>query len=615
MRIAIFFLVWLLLLQPVTPAMAVETDIHAAIKADDLATVKALVAKDRAVIETPNNRGRSALHTACFEGKLEIVKYLIGAGAPVGQRDTSYQLTPLHFAAWNGHVEVAKYLLSQKADLSVRENDNETPLFYAAALGRLPMIEFLVSQGADVNDTLSRVGNTVVTLALERRQPEAVKLLITLGASTRLSRRSDFPATWTLMHTAAWDYGKDMIDFLAAHGVPPDQKSNDGSTPLHNACQQGNLDAAKTLVGLGADVNAAEADGNTPLAISVNRGNTTLAAFLVESGARIDLRSRDNQRNLLHYTAIKGYGDIASLLMDKGIAVNAKDKYGKTALDYAIGYGQTSIANILRAKGAKAGTKKSKIAPMLNTPENGQAIVWYLGHSGWAVRTSTHLLVFDYFKGDRLSDSPGLANGSISPAELKDVKIIVFTSHSHGDHYLPAIFDWKKDLPDITYVMGFFPRDKDGFVQLASHESRNIGGAEITAIVSNDSGQGFLVTVDGVTICHPGDHANRKRDFSEPYKEEIDFMAGLNRPVDVLFTPVTGCNFGDVVAVRMGAFYSIKKLRPRAVFPMHAGDGGQAYREFAQEAGKEGITVPVNCPDFSGDRFEIFPLAATKIAH
>ncbi|HAD82605.1 MAG: hypothetical protein A2509_00985 [Candidatus Edwardsbacteria bacterium RIFOXYD12_FULL_50_11] len=617
MKKAIFSLLWLLLIQTIATTMALETDIHAAIQAGDLTAVKKIVEKDKTAIKVPNARGRLPLHTACFEGKLDIVKYLMKKGASVTERDTSYQLTPLHFAAGNGHLEVAKFLLSQKADLNARESDNETPLYYAAALGRLPMVEFLVSQGADVNDSLSRVGNTVVSLAMERRQPEAVKLLIRLGATTKMNPRNQFPASWTLMHTAAWEAGKDLIDFLADHGVPVDQKTDGDRTPLHNACLQGNTAGARALIARGADVNAVTAAGQTPLFMAVNCGNLALAAELIGSGARVDGQYGNERRNLLHYAVIKGYGDVAGLLMEKGVAVNAKDKDGKTALDYAIQYGQTACATLLKTKGAKGSkqaVKEGLIAPMSKPLKNGQAAVWYLGHSGWAVRTSGHLLVFDYFKNGRLPDSPGLANGSILPEELKGVKVIVFASHVHGDHYMPAIFDWRKDLSDITYVMGFAPRDKEGFTQLASRESRSIGGAEITTIESNDSGQGFLVTVDGVTICHPGDHANRKRDFSGPYKEEIDFMAGLGRPIDIMFMPVTGCNFGDVVAVRMGAFYAMEKLRPRAVFPMHAGDGGQAYREFAEEARKEGIKVPVNCQDFSGDHFEITPLAAAQPA-
>ncbi|MDQ7797599.1 MAG: ankyrin repeat domain-containing protein [Candidatus Edwardsbacteria bacterium] len=618
MKRIIFSAACLLALFSFIPAMAVETDIQTAIQAGDLTAVKKIVEKDKTTIKVPNARGRLPLHTACFEGKLDIVKYLLKKGSSVAERDTSYQLTPLHFAAWNGHVDVAKYLLSKKADLNARESDNETPLYYAAALGRLPMIEFLVSRGADVNDTLSRVGNTVVSLAMERRQAEAVKLLISLGASTKLSPKSQYPPNWTLMHTAAWEGGKDLIYLLADHKTPVDQKSIDGRTPLHNACSQGNINGAKALLARGADVNASASNGGEPLSLAVSRGFAELTDILIKSGADVQWVDSSSRRTLLHCAVIKGYGDIAGLLIEKGVVVNAKDRDGKTALDYAAQYGQIACTTLLKTKGAKGNKqaeKEGKIAPISKTLKNGEAVVWYLGHSGWAVRTSGHLMVFDYFKGDRQSDNPGLANGSIAPAELNGLKVIVFASHVHADHYMPAIFDWRKDLNDITYVMGFSPRDREGFVQLAAHESRSIGGAEVTAIESNDSGQGFLVTVDGVTVCHPGDHANRKRDFSEPYKEEIDFMAGLNRPVDVLFTPVTGCNFGDVVAVRMGALYAIEKLRPRAVFPMHAGDGGQAYREFAREARKEGIKVPVNCPDFSGDRFEILPLTATKTAH
>ena len=46
----------------------------------------------------------------------------------------------------------------------------------------------------------------------------------------------------------------------------------------------------------------------------------------------------------------------------------------------------------------------------------GQAVVWYLGHSGWAVKTRNHLLVFDYWKSDAAPDEPALANGAIQPA-------------------------------------------------------------------------------------------------------------------------------------------------------------------------------------------------------
>ena len=582
-------------------ATALAAPIHDAAATGDLESVKKLVKADKSCLNAIDERGRTPLHRACHEGRIEVVKFLIDKGAPVGQRDTAYQLTPLHFAAWNGQVKVAQYLLSKGADLNAREKDNETALYYAAATGKLPMIELLVSRGSDVNDTLSRVGNTVVSLALDRRQPEAVKRLINLGASTRLHPRGEYPAGWTLMHTAAWEYGPDLIDYLAGHDVPVDQKTTDDRTPLHNACMQGNFEGAKALVALEADVNARMDNGAVPLFFAVSHGNFPMTSFLMESGAKAVGGNSVNGMTLLHYASIRGYGDIAGLLIDRGVDIKTKDSKGRTALDCALQYGQTTCASLLKARVATS-SKKKAVKP--DTPKNGQAIVYYLGHSGWVVRTANHLLVFDYFKGDRLPDNPGLANGCISPSEMKGTKVIVFASHVHGDHYVPAIFDWRKDVPDLTYVMGFAPQGKEGFVQLANRETREVAGAEVTAIPSTDSGQGFLVTVDGVTILHPGDHANRNRDLSGAYVPEIDFLASKAGSVDIMFVPVTGCNFGDVVAVRTGDYYAIRKLKPKAVFPMHGGEGGPQYAEFADLAKKEGIDVPIYAAEFSGDNWQ-----------
>jgi ankyrin repeat protein len=610
------FTVWVCLLVVFSWALAeaVETNLQAAIQAGDLLAVKKMVSKDKTILKIPNERGRTALHTACFEGKLDIVKYLLKAGSSVRERDTSYQLTPLHFAAWNGHVEVAKYLLSKGADLNARENDSETPLYYAAGLGRLPMIEFLVSRGADVNDSLSRVGNTVVSLALERRQPEAAQLLIRLGGPVKMSSRSRFPTDWTLMHTAAWEGGKDLIDFLAEHDVPVDQKSIDDRTPLHNACLQGNMDGARALVGRGADVNASSA-GRVPLYMAAAGGFTDLVAFLIKSGASVQWTDSASKRSLLHYAVIKGYQDIVNLLLDSGADPNAKDINGATALDYAYRYGQASCLQSLKGRGARASSKnaaKNSQSLLKEDLTRQQAMVCYLSHSGWAVRTSNHWLVFDYVPRRRQSDDASLINGVIAPAELAGQNAIVFVSHAHGDHYSPAIFDFRKDIPNISYVMGFEPRDQEGYSRLTPQRDTVINGATITAIESNEGGQGFLVTVDGVTVCHLGDHANRKRDFSEPYKEAIDFIAGLGRTVDILFVPVTGCNFGDVEAVRMGDFYAMDKLRPRAVFPMHGGDGGDAYFEFAREAVKAKVATPVHCLEYGGDHMELMPVKPQK---
>ena len=58
-----------------------------------------------------------------------------------------------------------------------------------------------------------------------------------------------------------------------------------------------------------------------------------------------------------------------------------------------------------------------------------------------------------------------------------------------------------------------------------------------------------------------GDHANRKQDFSGPFKKEIDFLATAGLKPDIFFAPVSGCGFGDLEGVKKGVYYTIKKLK------------------------------------------------------
>jgi hypothetical protein len=82
-----------------------------------------------------------------------------------------------------------------------------------------------------------------------------------------------------------------------------------------------------------------------------------------------------------------------------------------------------------------------------------EAYIWYLGHSGWAIQTKSHFLIFDYW--ERTESERALANGHIRPEEIRDQNVIVFVSHGHPDHFDPRVLEWKDEVPRITYVFGW----------------------------------------------------------------------------------------------------------------------------------------------------------------
>jgi len=547
------------------------------------------------------------IHKAALKGDLAIVKTFLKKDAQLVNADDMNNKEPLHWAAEKGHLQVVEFLISKGADVNAKNVEDETPLHYSAGYGYIDVVKLLVSKGAAINEK-TKQGHTPLSYAAMRNQVDIIKFLITNGADVTVNSQNSS----TLLHHCAWEGSKEMIEMLISKGIPADAKNDFGRTPLQNAAMRGNLEAAKALLAKGADVNHKGEEDWPPLYLAVKRGHKDLVPLLLESGASVDVKQEKSQQTPLHLAAVQGYGEIAAILLDKGAAPNAKDGNGHTPLYYACRYGNKKAAKILISKGAQWGedAKKEKMkknfgfSPLLQKEfKPGSALVWYLGHSGWAIKTGNHLLVFDYYKGTTPPDTPLLANGTINPQEIKDLNVTVFVSHSHGDHYTPGVFDWKKDIKDITYVMGFKPEKQSGYTYMGPRETKAINGMEITTIESNDSGVGFFVKVDGVSIFHSGDHANRKQDFSGPFKKEIEFLADKGLKPDIFFAPVSGCGFGDLEAVKKGVFYTIKKLSPNVMVPMHAGGGEERYIKFAKETKKTGFDTSICCAGHNGDWF------------
>lgn len=233
--------------------------------------------------------------------------------------------------------------------------------------------------------------------------------------------------------------------------------------------------------------------------------------------------------------------------------------------------------------------------------EEYQAVVYYLGHSGWAVRTKFHFLIFDYFERDKNAKIKTLSNGCINPVELKNENVFVFVSHKHQDHFDKIINTWKNVIPSITYISGWYSRGSN-FIGVPPHTSTTIDDISISTLKSTDEGSGFLVNVDGLTIFHAGDHANwEDNDPKVSYYDEIDYISGRSSRVDIAFIPVTTFSGMRPKCMTDGAIYALKKLNPKTAFPMHGNNREYLYREFAAEEGARDFNIMY--PEKPGDFF------------
>jgi L-ascorbate metabolism protein UlaG (beta-lactamase superfamily) len=237
-------------------------------------------------------------------------------------------------------------------------------------------------------------------------------------------------------------------------------------------------------------------------------------------------------------------------------------------------------------------------------PAAGGAEVWYLGHCGYAVRTSDHLLVFDYQERTdgrqpkSRPDRPSLANGWIAPEEIKGLKVRVFVSHAHEDHFDPVILTWKEAAPDIAYYFGWKATDDPSHHVLAGPRAELAAdGLEIATINSHHSGVpevAWLVKVDGLVIYHNGDCLP-----SDPAAEH-DFLKTKADTIDLAFVfPVTAP--GERYTVQEEDFF--RKFQVRAAFPMHARAGDAMYLDFQRSFGAKFPGLPIRVPMRMGQKF------------
>lgn len=228
--------------------------------------------------------------------------------------------------------------------------------------------------------------------------------------------------------------------------------------------------------------------------------------------------------------------------------------------------------------------------------EPGQAVVWYLYHSGWAVKTKSHLLIFDYTEPAAPPAQRALDAGTIEPAEIADQMVTVFVSHGHSDHFDPGILEWRAAVKDIRYVWGWEGEGSPADIHFG-RERRIVtdGGLEILNIYHEGDStpeSSFLVRVDGLTIFHAGDHGSSRGMKDPVFSDNVLYLAGRAPGLDLMFTPTFG---GEVDAIRA--------LKPRAVFPMHDGGNERQYARFAQKVGALGLDVEVGAAERPGARF------------
>ncbi|RPH96655.1 hypothetical protein EHM69_00460 [candidate division KSB1 bacterium] len=569
-------------------------------------------------INARSSNSSAPIHVAVWRRQPEMVRYLITKGAYVAGVRNRFGTPILHSAAVQGDTVIAAILLANGSTVfDSSTGDGSTALHMAAQSGQLDMVRYLLDHSANVNQ-LDAHGGSALGWAVENNQMEAAELLIARGAIVNpLSCPEKFPCSQHLsspLHRASIRSPR-MVEFLLGKGGDPNGRDYDGSTPLIYSTWSDSIRCMEILLARGANPNIADSNRHTALYRVCQSGKLPQIELLLKNGADPNIADNDGITPL-HIAAVCGFDTIAQKLISASADVNAKDELKHRPLYYAQYHGHSHLAEYLKSAGAKGGAKSviSDRDLLARELKDNEAVVWYLSHSGWAIKTKNHVLIIDYFPFDRSIPDASFANGCVNPDILNGMNVAVFASHEHQDHIHPEIFEWRKRVPGLQYYLGVLPEQVSGFrpdpadpveyTRCRAGETISQDGISIRPIKSDiDQGCGFFIQVDGLTIFHPGDAVDTSRIIPSRYSRTVDSLAVAAKSVDMFFFPIRGCGFPDLEAVKHGIDYTISTLHPKVALPMHARNAEYELRNYAAEAKKRKANANYHCVRQPGERF------------
>src|SRR5262249_48154848 len=165
---------------------------------------------------------------------------------------------------------------------------------------------------------------------------------------------------------------------------------------------------------------------------------------------------------------------------------------------------------------------------------------------------------------------------------------------------------WAAKRSDIRFVVGWPESGLPGAKVMQPHEVWLSDGLRVATTDSTDEGVGFLVTVDGLTLFHGGDHARWVDSIDEAFMKEIRWLRGQQQAIDIaLLAVATGANCEPRPAIWQGVRAAAEELAPRVLIPMHVGclDQLGIYERFRDEVGKQLSGVQVVAPARLGQVF------------
>lgn len=358
-------------------------------------------------INSYDNKGRSLLHIACFNGHPRVVDYLLINGIYVDYTDYS-ESTPLHYSVTRGFQNCTLLLLHAKADINRCDLDGNTPMHLAVNNGHENCVKALIyyseysSNAIDLNFK-NNLGDTPLHFACKWGYLNIVEILLQYNVDTQLkNKRQQLPCD-----VAQNIYIKrSLLKLKENRNEEQISIANENSDVakckfkkidrLLKAIEDNDVQLTRFYLGINAtinhlnlpsgtchplctcekcpkyndniknynkdivNVNKCNVEGYAPIHIASKFGRTDILRLILDSGSSVNIKTYNNLKSALHLACIFNQIDVVKELLKCGNCdLDIKDSNGNTPLHDAVRFNNEKIVEILLVNGANVNIKSN----------------------------------------------------------------------------------------------------------------------------------------------------------------------------------------------------------------------------------------------------------------
>ncbi|KAK0620819.1 ankyrin repeat-containing domain protein [Immersiella caudata] len=365
-----------------------ETPISVAVEAGLTKTVQ-LLHRFGASVQHKNEYGEGLLHTAASMNDEVMVALLIWCGLPPGTLSTGHRITTplekavagqctdalrvlldqgaevtggiLNDAIKSGNLEAVKLLVEHSALLNGTESgwDSGMALFSAVESGSIPMVEYMLQKGARMS-LLDNKRSSVFHKAAFGRDLAMIKYLVEHaedamipyleddGANSVCDGRTAVESTMIGSKDPDMEIANYLIDRM-----PPGVPTKDILGTAATALRLDQVEMAKRLIAMAPDPleHMRLTCRASLIGTAVAKNDEEVLTILLQRGMSANAKDKHGW-SPLHVAAGNDSQDATELLIRHGADVNATTLRGLTPLHVAVHAGATSVLRVLLDHGA-----------------------------------------------------------------------------------------------------------------------------------------------------------------------------------------------------------------------------------------------------------------------